>query len=67
MYAWVFISLAVYKNRSSWNKNGNKMNNTVVSVKKEKKVNHCHFIRERKMTLVSHFSPAELVIAIEKH
>lgn len=66
MCALVFISVAVYKNRSSWNKNGNKMNNTAVSIKKRKK-KCCHYIQEGEMTLVSHSSPAELVIEIEKH
>jgi len=42
MYAKIFISVAVYKTRSSWNKNGNKMKNTIVSIKK--KINRCHYI-----------------------
>lgn len=64
MYALVYFSMAVYENILSWNKNGNKMSNTLVSIRK--KINYC-YIREGEMTSESHFSPAELVIEIEKH
>lgn len=36
MYALVYFSMTVYENILSWDKNGNKMSNTLVSVRKKK-------------------------------
>lgn len=66
MYALVYFSMTVYENILSWDKNGNKMSNTLVSIRK-KKINYSGYIQEGEMTSETHFSPAELVIEIEKH